>query len=657
VETGEKDFQFEVVRKGDGKDCLVMPPSNFCTLSVKDAIHNLLEGYRVLLICQPRFFPHLKEVQQDLADVGLPRGLFEVLPGITPDADPEVLHEALRTVDRLQFTGSSAMFKGLVLKAFELGNLRMEHAGEVSGLNKVRLDGVSASNPAALAGSSWAAMGNNGELCTSASLIEFDPATGDTAASVKAALESHPFKLGTAPEDAGLNVMLKDGKSQNLEVKTEAPNGLQEWWEKTILAVPQGGSPNTRTNRSLGHGVFAPSIDRAVELGLKEDASCIYMVGVTEGSATGAPCARAGTTGAKLPQSVFGGMKSYTFAVAGDHDGVGTAQTLLSTVKRRGAGWRDTEEVRAEYELSEVAEMLVEFLNPKDQTSFTQEMANVLEIYAAFSPQVSDVYNGQPLVGAEVKMGEAFSQLLSLKALKPSRKNLMIPKGVGLPEDIIKVAALCEMSPLREIPVDLHMMDEKRSGKLRITDPLKSFLRVVEKRLNWRLHFHADENDMAEALRASEYPPYFYCVKDRHLLPLPVLEAVASQGGYMYEGLPSEALGLFRMLTTTQAWTVSCTEAQVPEAKAALEKAWQTMGLREEAHPTPELVMPKKRDMDIGGGFNAGAEPGDDKDWAELSSDSSSDDEAETEKKPAAEESSTTTSEAEKKPDEGKSAA
>merc|ERR1719148_91674 len=83
--------------------------------------------------------------------------------------------EALPNVDRLQFSGSSAVFKSLVTKAFELGNLRLEHAGEVSGLNKVRLDGVSASHPAVVAGSAFAAMANNGELSTSASLIEFDP--------------------------------------------------------------------------------------------------------------------------------------------------------------------------------------------------------------------------------------------------------------------------------------------------------------------------------------------------------------------------------------------------------------------------------------------------------------------------------------------------
>jgi len=298
---------------------------------------------------------------------------------------------------------------------------------------------------------------------------------------------------------------------------------------------------------------------------------------------------------------------------------VGSIQTLLSTVKRRGSSWRDQEEVRAEYELSEVAEMLVEFLNPRDQSTFPQEIANVLEVYAAFEPKVGAPYGGQPLVGAEGK-----SSLVTLKALKPTRKSLLLPKGVGLPDELVKVAALCAMSPLREVPVDLHLMDVKRSGKLRITDPLKSFLRVVEKQLGWRLHFHGDEAEMVSWLETAEYPPYFFCAKDRHLLPLSVLQAVNEQGGYFYEGLPSDALGLFGMMTTTQAWTVACTEDKVEEATAALTNAWKEIGLREEPHPQPELLKPSKRDMDVGGGFNAGMDPADDKDWAELSSDSSS---------------------------------
>lgn len=630
LDAAKKDAQFELNRTGSGRDCLVMPPANFALLGLKDAIHVLLQGFRVLMIVQPRFLPQFREVQKDLEAVGLNPALFEVLPGITPEADPATLHEALKTADRLQFTGSSAMFKSLVGKALELGNLRMENGGEVSGLNKMRFDGVSASHPAVVAGAAWAAMANNGELCTSASLIEFDPATGDTAASVKTALEGNSVSMGTNPEDASLQVLLKDGKTKSLEVKTEAAE-LSEWWEKTVLAVPQGGSPNTRTNQSLGHCIFAPSIDRAVELGLKEEASCIYMVGVPEGNA---PSARAGTTGCKLPESAFGGMKSYTFAVAGDHDGVGSIQTVLNTAKRRGASWRDQEEVRAQYELTELAEGLIGFLNPKDQVSFTKQISSVLDIYAAFEPKVGAPYNGQPIVGAEGR-----SQLVSLKALRPTRKSLMIPKMVELPDEIVKVAALCEMSPLREIPVDLHVMDAPREGRLRVTDPLKSFLRVVQRQLNWKVHFHADQASMVSWLESSEYPPYFYSVKDKHLLPLEVLQAVAAQGGYLYEGLPDDALGLFRMLTATQAWTVACTEAQVPEATAALEKAWKEVGLREEPHEEPELVQPPKRDMDIGGGFNAGMDPEDDKDWAELSSDESSslssDDEDEAAKKDA----------------------
>ena len=64
-----------------------------------------------------------------------------MVPGLTPKADPEVLHEALKAVDRLQFTGSSQTYRALVLKALELGNLGIEHAGEVSGMNKVRVEG------------------------------------------------------------------------------------------------------------------------------------------------------------------------------------------------------------------------------------------------------------------------------------------------------------------------------------------------------------------------------------------------------------------------------------------------------------------------------------------------------------------------------------
>merc|ERR1712167_522675 len=105
------------------------------------------------------------------------------------------------------------------------------------------------------------------------------------------------------------------------------------------------------------------------------------------------------------------------------------------------------------------------------------------------------------------------------------------------------------------------------------------------------------------ALQGAEYPPYFFCMTDRHMLPLDVLRAVAEKGGYLYEGLPSDALTLFRWLSTTQAWTVACTEGQVDEATAELEKIWKVVGLREEQHAPPEILQPSKRQDDIGGGF------------------------------------------------------
>jgi hypothetical protein len=316
-------------------------------------------------------------------------------------------------------------------------------------------------------------------------------------------------------------------------------------------------------------------------------------------------------------------MKGYTYAVAGDHDGVGSVQTVLNTVKRRGPSWRDQEEAYAEYELTEDAEMLLEFLSPKDQTTFAKLVANFLEVFNVFMPEVSKPYGGQALVN-----GPGRSQLVSLAALRPARKQLLIPPGVGLPEDIVKVALLCEMSPLREMPVDLHLLSGRQSGKLRVTDPLKSFLRVVEKRLGWRVHSHEDYASLATAMRAAEYPPYFYGIKDRHVLPVEFHMAVAEQGGYLYEGLPSDPLTLFRLFTATQAWSVACTEAQVPEAEEALKTAWQAVGLREEPHSPPEIIRPRPRQDGIGGGFGAtGLDPEDDKDWNELSDDSSSSDE------------------------------
>merc|ERR1711939_1042812 len=102
--------------------------------------------------------------------------------------------------------------------------------------------------------------------------------------------------------------------------------------------------------------------------------------------------------------------------------------------------------------------------------------------------------------------------------------------------------------------------------------------------------------------------------------------AVADQGGYLYEGLPDEAVGLFRMMSATQAWTVSCTEEQIPEGKAALEKLW--LGALRTDPPQKEVVTPRSGSrgvMDMG--FD------DNEDWKDLSSDSDSDSDEDTAKK------------------------
>jgi len=57
------------------------------------------------------------------------------------------------------------------------------------------------------------------------------------------------------------------------------------------------------------------------------------------------------------------------------------------------------------------------------------------------------------------------------------------------------------------------------------------------------------------------------------MLPVELLQAVATRGGYLYEGFAADALSLFRTMTATQAWTVACTEEQVQEAISATNAA------------------------------------------------------------------------------------
>ena len=79
----------------------------------------------MVAVVQPRFFSHFREVQQYFSDLGLPKGMLEILPGIT---QAQVVAQGGLC---LQFTGSSAMFRGLASKAYDLGNFGLQQVGEV----------------------------------------------------------------------------------------------------------------------------------------------------------------------------------------------------------------------------------------------------------------------------------------------------------------------------------------------------------------------------------------------------------------------------------------------------------------------------------------------------------------------------------------------
>ena len=84
-----------------------------------------IPGPLCLLIPVTRFFWNFREVQRYFSEVSLHKGMLEILPGITQ----------ARVVAQgglcLQFTGSSAMYRALVSKAYDLGNFGLQHVGEV----------------------------------------------------------------------------------------------------------------------------------------------------------------------------------------------------------------------------------------------------------------------------------------------------------------------------------------------------------------------------------------------------------------------------------------------------------------------------------------------------------------------------------------------
>ena len=84
----------------------------------------------MVAVVQPRFFSHFREVQQYFSELGLPKGMLEILPGITQ----------ARVVAQgglcLQFTGQSRpCFVASYSKAYDLGNLWFD-ASVIAVVNK-----------------------------------------------------------------------------------------------------------------------------------------------------------------------------------------------------------------------------------------------------------------------------------------------------------------------------------------------------------------------------------------------------------------------------------------------------------------------------------------------------------------------------------------
>lgn len=494
------------------------------------------------------------------------------------------------------------MFGALVKKAIDMGNTDMEYAGEVSGLNKFTVEGVDVNRASVREGLAWAISANNGELCTSTSYVEADPSTFDA---LKSAVEGVNFPTGLV-EDPSTVLVKRSDKASNVDVVVDQSVQLKEWWEKKALVGP--ANPDVRTSRSLGYCVYAPTVEEALEKTMPEYASCLYAAGC-EAPDT-APQPRVGTTGAQVPQSVFGGMKTFTNAVGGDHDGVGSVQSNVYLAKSNSFSWRDNEEPASEYELSDRVEMLLDFLEAEDQKSFVPVMTKTLDImWGLAKEEPGPVYYGQPMSNST---DGARTKMITLRAIKQTRlQPVLTTAGSELPADVIKLAIMREMSPFTNSPVHLHILTPFVSGGLRqLVDPLKSFLRVAPK-LGWTVHEHADWAALvAHFERDDGFPPYLLALpgQKKHIA-LDLLKAVAGRMGYVYESMESDPLHLFRQLTTTQAWSAAVDDEREAAARSKLRELWISHGLKhgDEGYSSPvpgRSIRPGKKANDDFGNFD-----------------------------------------------------
>ena len=558
--------------QGNGKQALVLPATNFPLLALKDAAYLALQGYSVTLAVQPRYFRIYEDIikvwRGEISDIFPVR----VLPLVTRQSEPGLL-EAVLHVQALRFTGSSNLFRKLVVHAVKGGNVSLDYGGEISGINKTMiLQGVPETHPVVVEGTHWSVVANNGELCSSTSVIELRDAKAGQA--LKIAIENidqtqgiygdwYSKLLKRSDKQQGVRIIVSDSLSDHSSVK--------EYWDKIAMLAAPGTAP---THDSLTLCVYGPTVRAALEAGVKEKASNLYVCKV-QGEINGPGHARVGTTGAKIPESVFGGMKTLTSSLGGNHDGVGTSQWLAALLRVRPS---DSVDSRLELisDLPEKIDALLDFLAPPSRAKFVKELPAVMEIYSLYSskPAIHGPYQGQPLVGGSE--GQRTS-VVSLKAVKSTAKHFIVRDSVD--EDLVRALAVENLQPFRKEVVCMHLV-----GNGGLVDPMRAFLRFSERQLGVKIFNWKSWEEISVAISEKNepfiVPPYFYACNSE--LPLSLKIAVAERSGFIYKKFPTDPFAIFRQCTTTQAWAVGITSDEVDATRHLLKEIYDKMVIRDD---------------------------------------------------------------------------
>ena len=564
---------------GNGKHALVLPATNFPLLALKDAVYLILQGYAVTVAVQPRYFRIYSDLlgcfQQAASDfsTAATNGL-RILPLLTRASEPALL-EATLHVSALRFTGSSALFKKLVTHAVARGNHSLDFGGEISGINKTLIaESIlhPENHPTVVAGTHWSVVANNGELCSSTSVIESELDekrrkafserlfARDRTSGMYGGVGEKLLIRGDKADRIKLEEAAQDGQASSPRV-TSSSGKFREYWEKTATFAPLGSAP---THDSLTFCVYAASLREAIEIGTASSASNVYVCAAEEEIDTTVndqvSYPRVGTTGAKIPESIFGSMKTFTSSVGGNHDGVGTAQWLASLLRtapgKRGSSFG---------ELPEKIEELLDFLSPDRRAKTLLELAAAYEVFSEFTqPEIHGGYPGQFMAQRNLQDSPVRTSVVSLKAIRSAQKHFILSAD-SVSEDVVRALAIEAICPFKgsesEIHgnsaaplnhIHLHVVLDPRTPLL--ADPLRSFVRFAERSLLHRVHLHPSFEDLSNFVQTSAIAAYFFASPKRSLLPKNFLQIVAERGGFIYESIPSDPLAVFRQWTTSQAW-------------------------------------------------------------------------------------------------------